>query len=149
MSNKQTQICGNGRPCELCKQDVQTWHCPSCSSDYCDRCWTTQVAHRHEKTSAPNHGHEKTNWNLLETMKAILEPSNDENVLKTLHANDQNTKWFGVVRDGDGKSQFDNTGRFADVMADSRPLSGSIRYPKLVAFIGDTCENACHQAELS
>lgn len=70
---------------------------------------------------------------MIERMHSILEPPQDAATLKILHKEDQDTRWFGVV-----KSQFHDFRRYAQLMLDSRPLTGALRYPNLISFIGDT-----------
>jgi hypothetical protein len=76
---------------------------------------------------------------MIERMHAILQPSHDPETLRSLHLEDQDNRWFGVVRSpAVGKSQFYDFSRYGKLMADSRPLSGAARYPKLISFVGDT-----------
>ncbi|OAP64799.1 hypothetical protein AYL99_00771 [Fonsecaea erecta] len=63
----------------------------------------------------------------------------DPQEIRDLHDKDQDTRWFGVVKSTSGrKSEFYDFGRYGQVMMESRPLGGAVRYPKLVSFIGDT-----------
>lgn len=76
---------------------------------------------------------------MIELMHDILEPPEDAATLEFLHAEDQDTRWFGVrgSKQGEG-SQFHDFRRYAQLMLDSRPLTGAPRYPKIISFIGDT-----------
>ena len=82
--------------------------------------------------------HEKTNHKLLKKIEAILDPSSDKRELRSLHRHDEDTKWFGISKGKDDRTNFEDYGRFRELMAETRSLSGATRYPKLVAFIGDT-----------
>jgi len=124
--------------CEFCGNPGPTSYCPECYSSFCDPCWEKQVPHRPGKIGPGGKPHEKTNRELLKKIEAILDPSFNRNELRSLHSNDEDTKWFGIAKSKDGRTQFEDYGRYRELMAETRPLSGAVRYPRLVAFIGDT-----------
>lgn len=65
-----------------------------------------------------------------------------------LHQKDEDTTWFGILREDSGFPSFQDYGRYATLMAESSrsPLSlngqqsGALdpRYPSLVSFVGET-----------
>ena len=76
---------------------------------------------------------------MIELMHSIMEPPQDRYTLQMMHQEDRDTRWFGVVKAAHGiSSQFHDFNRYAQLMLDSRPLNGIVRYPKLISFIGDT-----------
>ncbi|KAE9377253.1 hypothetical protein N431DRAFT_542623 [Stipitochalara longipes BDJ] len=89
--------------------------------------------------------HEKTDVNVVNSLKGILDPPSSLDTLKKLHEDDAGSKWFGVERSdhphpvtGLHQPVFRNYGRYATLMAESRPSNGCTRYPQLVSFIGQT-----------
>lgn len=135
--------------CEFCNRtDLKTWFCSGCTTTFCDECWPKQIQHRPGKRNLDGRPHVKENKRKIELMHSILEPSGDAQTLRNLHAQDQDTRWFGVIKSmHGGPSQFHDFRRYAQLMLDSRPLDGASRYPKLVSFIGDTSKSyAFHPA---
>lgn len=91
--------------------------------------------------------HEKTNQKVVKQLKAILEPPDNQEELWELHRRDEDTTWFGVLRNpnpdpitGLTRTSFKDYGRYAALMAETRPPNGEMRYPQLVSFIGQTSE---------
>ncbi|KAE8444662.1 hypothetical protein EG329_014318 [Mollisiaceae sp. DMI_Dod_QoI] len=79
------------------------------------------------------------------SLKAILDPSSSPDQIRKLHQQDETTKWFGVSRSeqinpvtGKCAAIFRDYGRYATLMAETRPSNGTARYPQLVSFIGQT-----------
>ncbi|KPI35954.1 Calcium-independent phospholipase A2-gamma [Cyphellophora attinorum] len=106
---------------------------------FCDDCWPRQPAHKANTAKLFDRPHVKEDKATILLIKSIMEPPVDEEEVRKLHKQDQDSRWFGVVKSTPhAKSQFHDFGRFDELMADSRPLLGSDRYPKLVSFIGDT-----------
>ncbi|KAI9789319.1 MAG: hypothetical protein M1816_006208 [Peltula sp. TS41687] len=127
--------------CEVCENiNVATYFCSACTSTFCGPCWPTQIQHRPGKKTLDGRPHIKESKAMIERMHSILEPPQDAATLKILHEEDQDTRWFGVVKSQQrgGASQFRDFRRYAQLMLDSRPLTGGLRYPKLISFIGDT-----------
>jgi hypothetical protein len=89
--------------------------------------------------------HEKTDQNVVKKFKAILEPPDNQEELRELHRQDEDTTWFGVIRNpnpdpitGLTLTSIKDYGRYAALMAETRPPNGELRYPQLVSFIGQT-----------
>lgn len=118
--------------------DVSKSLCLSCDSTYCDICWERQGPHQPGKTGVDGLPHEKTDKNIYERLKAILDPPEDVAELSRLHQADEITTWFGIEKDQSGKPIFQDYGRYATLMADTRQPNASIRYPQLVSFVGQT-----------
>lgn len=75
----------------------------------------------------------------MRKLKAILHPSKRPDEIQRLHIEDESTKWFGVARDFTGRPNFEDYGRYANLMASISPIESlSNRYPQLVSFIGVT-----------
>ena len=93
--------------------------------------------------------HERTDYRTAEKIKAILEVKTTSAEQDILHKNDEDTTWFGVIREDAELPTFRDYGRYAAIMADT--LHPSIRhgsdatfgardhrYPSLVSFVGET-----------
>lgn len=93
--------------------------------------------------------HEKTYYRIAEKIKAILEVETTSAEQAILHKNDEDTTWFGVIREDAELPTFRDYGRYAAIMAEtlhpsSRHGSDGIfgardhRFPSLVSFVGET-----------
>ena len=112
--------------------------CVSCSSVYCESCWERQGPHQPGKVGVDGLPHEKTDKGIFERLKVILDPPEDAYELSRLHLEDESTTWFGVEKDQNGRPIFQDYGRYAALMADTRQPNASVRYPQLVSFVGQT-----------
>ena len=65
-------------------------------------------------------------------MRAKLEPPQGEAKIRELHRQDEGTKWFGVIKNSRHSTRFEDTGRYTELIAESRPTSGAVRTPQLV-----------------
>jgi hypothetical protein len=126
--------------CKACgRAGISTSYCSACSSSFCDECWPKQIPYKPGKKTLDGRSHEKENKTMIERMHAILQPSHNPETLRLLHLEDQDNRWFSVVRlSAVGKSQFYDFSRYGKLMADSRPLSRATRYLKLISFVRDT-----------
>ena len=76
---------------------------------------------------------------MVRKLKAILHPSKKPQIIQRLHEEDESTKWFGVARDLTGRPNFEDYGRYAQLMSNISPIESlGNRYPQLVSFIGVT-----------
>ena len=86
---------------------------------------------------------------IAKKIKAILEAKKTSAEQENLHKNDEDTTWFGVIREDAELPTFRDYGRFASIMADTLSPSSQKgsdwtvgmrdhRYPSLVAFVGQT-----------
>ena len=93
--------------------------------------------------------HERTNYHTSEKIKAILEVKTTSAEQEILHKNDEETTWFGVIREDAELPIFRDYGRYAAIMAESLystshhnsdQLFGvrDHRFPSLVSFVGET-----------
>lgn len=93
--------------------------------------------------------HEKTDYHTAEKIKAILEVKTTSAEQDMLHRKDEDTKWFGVLREAAELPTFRDYGRLAAIMAET--LHPSLRhssddtfgardhrFPSLVSFVGET-----------
>ena len=93
--------------------------------------------------------HEKTDYNTAMSIKAILQTKVTAEEQDILLRDDEESIWFGVVRDNSAFHSFRDYGRYADLMNNhsalsSRGRTGSLsgirdhRFPSLVSFVGQT-----------
>lgn len=135
MSSSDDQIIGYD-PCEdsSCESNNEfTFYCESCDCSFCAKCWSRQPAHQPKKKP-----HEQTDRVLVEKYRRILEPSLDEQEKDASHKSDEDTTWFGIVRNQNDDFTFEDYGRFVELMAESDPGSQKPRFPRLVSVIGQT-----------
>jgi hypothetical protein len=85
--------------------------------------------------------HEKTDRAVVERLRQIFDPKRTPEQQQELHRSDEDTTWFGIARDGSGVPVFQDYERFAAIMEQSRGVEGTVRYPQLVSFIGQTGES--------
>ncbi|KAL9034046.1 MAG: hypothetical protein Q9214_007226, partial [Letrouitia sp. 1 TL-2023] len=130
---------------ERCEDDAcanpstaPTFLCVSCGSTYCDACWDRQGSHKPGKVGLDGLHHEKVQKGIYDRLKAILDPPEGQEELNRLHIEDENTTWFGVEKDSNGKPFFHDYGRYAAMMAETKQPNAGLRYPQLVSFVGQT-----------
>lgn len=93
--------------------------------------------------------HEKTDVGIAKKIKAILEAKTTSAEQDILHKNDEDTTWFGVIREDAELPTFRDYGRYAGIMADTLNQSShrgsdwtvgmrDHRFPSLVSFVGQT-----------
>ena len=94
--------------------------------------------------------HEKTNHAVAKKIKDVLESRPTEAEQEEMHQNDEDTGWFGILREEGELPLFADYGRFANLMAvtsaSQQPDRGTYqpnaprdtRYPSLVSFVGET-----------
>lgn len=93
--------------------------------------------------------HEKTDYRTAEKINSILEVQTTPAEQAILHKDDEDTTWFGVIREDTELPTFRDYGRYAAIMADTLHPSfrdssdGTFgardhRFPSLVSFVGET-----------
>lgn len=82
--------------------------------------------------------HEKTDRNVVNRLRDILEPKRTVEEQQSLHKNDEDTTWFGIARDTANLPIFQDYGRYGTIMSESQTSENNVRYPQLVSFIGQT-----------
>jgi energy-coupling factor transporter ATP-binding protein EcfA2 len=82
--------------------------------------------------------HEKADPAIVQRLKDILSPPCDHEEQQMLHVEDEDTTWFGLAKDKDNQSTFEDYGRYSAIMAESNTTEYQSRYPHLVSFIGQT-----------
>lgn len=116
---------------------------------FCNSCWDKQISHKMQRRAPGSIPHEKTDYRVAEKIKAILEPKTSSAEQEILHKNDEDTTWFGVIREDAELPIFRDYGRYAAILADTiHPVSrhgsdGTFgardhRFPSLVSFVGQT-----------
>ena len=135
--------------CDQCEQyGTDREYCNVCDGTYCARCWGLQLSHKKQRTAPGSIPHEKTDYRIAKKIRATLEAKTTSAEQKTLHENDENTIWFGVIRE-DAELTFCDYGRYAGIMADTLNQSShrgsdwtvgvrDHRTPSLVSFVGQT-----------
>ena len=76
---------------------------------------------------------------IARALRTILHAPSDPKKIRHLHEQDEQSKWFGVVRDPSGQPVLEDYGRYA-TLALHRLRSGDTgtQFPQLVSFIGAT-----------
>ncbi|MCJ1422264.1 hypothetical protein MMC29_000144 [Sticta canariensis] len=90
--------------------------------------------------------HEKTDHNIAKTIQKVLGVKTTDEEQAILHENDQDTTWFGIVREDGELPTFVDYGRYATLMTNTSRSERSrgivvgrdTRYPSLVSFVGQT-----------
>lgn len=130
--------------CGQCdKHQSNSFYCNLCDMTYCETCWNKVGPHRTGKLGPGGIPHEKTDQTIADKLRATLESCPNDLEQEELFQNDENTAWFGVVKDESGDSAFYDYGRYADIMTEiskacsPRRRHGS-RFPGLVCFVGET-----------
>jgi hypothetical protein len=125
--------------CDICELPTPPiWNCSYCDTDFCDSCWGKQGPHRPGKKGPDGLPHEKANPDVVRRLKDILTPPTSHSEQQLLHIADEDTTWFGLTKDKDNQSMFEDYGRYSTIMADSNNGEHRSRYPQLVSFIGQT-----------
>jgi hypothetical protein len=127
-------------PCVVCESDKkQTFTCVQCNNDaFCDECWSKERPHRPGAVGMDGLPHEKTNRQVVERLRQILDPYRSTEEQLNAHRNDEDTTWFGIARDSANLPIFQDYGRYAAIMTESQTPEVNVRYPQLVSFIGQT-----------
>lgn len=125
--------------CEACElPNPVIWNCSYCDMDFCETCWVRQGPHKPGRTGPDGLPHEKADPDIVKRLRSILSPPSDHIEQQSLHVEDEDTTWFGVARDSSGHPIFQDSGRYAAIMAGSNTGEHQLRFPELVSFIGQT-----------
>lgn len=125
------------QPCCICNESKRTYACVQCNGDFCAECWARQFPHRPGAVGIDGLPHEKTDRQIVDRLKHILEPIRTPEQQQSMHKSDEETIWFGVARDSANLPIFQDYGRYATIMAESQ-TGQNPRYPQLVSFVGQT-----------
>jgi len=127
-------------PCQTCKAtDKTTFSCIQCNNlSFCDECWSKWILHADGAVGWDSRPHEKSNPQVVQRLRQILEPSRTEGEHENELLGDEDTTWFGVGRDSTNQPVFQDHGRFATLMSESQTRDVGQRWPQLVSFIGQT-----------
>ncbi|KAL4757187.1 uncharacterized protein BDW70DRAFT_171583 [Aspergillus foveolatus] len=117
--------------------DGRCYFCYPCGHVFCDRCWGRSPPHVRKRLQG-GIPHEKTDPRLAKIIEQTLEVELDEKQQSWMHLKDENSSWFGTMRDDDDDMVFHDHGRFADLMAEMSARKRQVRYPGLVSFVGQT-----------
>jgi hypothetical protein len=120
-------------------ENKQTFTCVQCNNDaFCDDCWGKERPHRPGAVGIDGLPHERTNRQVVERLRQILDPHRSTEEQQILHRSDEDTTWFGIARDSANLPIFQDYGRYATIMTESQTPEVNVRYPQLVSFIGQT-----------
>jgi hypothetical protein len=133
IEDTQSRICES---CELKKLPV--WDCSYCDVNFCDDCWDKHGPHKAGRTDPDGLPHEKANPTIVKRLQHILTPPQEHSEQQMLHIEDEDTTYFGMVRNSQSSPAFQDYGRYSAIMADSNSGEFKFRYPQLVSFIGQT-----------
>lgn len=126
--------------CHTCHSSSKiTFSCIQCNNlSFCEGCWGLWILHAPGAVGWDGNPHEKSNAEIVQRLRQILEPTRTE----TDHNNelqlDDDTTWFGVGRDSSNQPILQDYGRFATLMSESQTPELGNRFPQLVSFIGQT-----------
>lgn len=132
--------------CESCEElGPKRSYCNICGHNFCDECWQRQLPHKKKSLAPGGVPHEKTDRKIAKKIQDILTPNTTAEEQLILHQNDQNTTWFGIIREDGELPLFRDYGRYGELMANklrasNPPGSHDTRYPSLVSFVGQTGE---------
>lgn len=129
--------------CEGCERfHTLQAYCNVCGCIFCPTCWAAQIPHRRNHLAPGNIPHEQTDRWLALKIQSILKPELSPASEEQLHIEDENTTWFGIIREQGELPVFQDYGRYASLMLDTgiqrNPQNYDIRYPGLVSFVGQT-----------
>lgn len=155
------------KPCVSCKTPGEGQsYCSVCNANFCFACWDQWPLHGLESVTSAGKltlsdgisaqaltcvavstislsslgvPHEKLDPSIAAKIRTCLRQTSDEEVRIRLHEDDGNTNWFGVSIDPyDDTPVFEDTGRFAYLLAETSSATPTSRFPGLVSFIGQT-----------
>lgn len=115
----------------------------------CDKCWQLQLPHKKGTLAPGGIPHEKTDHSTAKKIENILTPKLTDAEQDILHQKDQNSTWFGIIREDGQLPLFRDYGRYGDLMTNNlhprratnssmATVSYDTRYPSLVSFVGQT-----------
>lgn len=119
----------------------QCFYCNVCDTAYCSNCWDRVGPHKSGKLGPGGVPHEKTDERIAHRLRATLEAAPSDQEQDELFGSDQDTTWFGVVKDEAGDSIFCDYGRYSDIINEITKNLGprpGYRFPGLVSFVGET-----------
>jgi hypothetical protein len=141
---------------------TKVYFCVDCGTSYCEICWDRTIQHKAGRVNRDGLEHERLeNYSVYKIYDSILRPTSDGEQLDRLHVEDVDTLWFGrssdaaardhahhllrsgvtgVSKDQNRSAQFEDYGRYAELMQSSPPSDGvdGTKYPQLVSFVGET-----------
>ena len=104
-----------------------------------------QITHSQRCLAPGSIPHERTSYETAQKIRDVLEPQTNREQKDKLHQEDEDTTWFGIVREDAELPLFQDYGRYARIMADTqysslRQNAGTHdhRFPSLVSFVGQT-----------
>jgi hypothetical protein len=122
-----------------------------CDGNFCTECWEKNFAHKKKRRAPGAVPHERSDYVIAKKIKGVLESTPTDAEQEQLHKRDEDTGWFGILREEGELPLFQDYGRYASLMASttrstwnalSQLHSGSAqrdtRFPSLVSFVGET-----------
>lgn len=97
LPGQDTYLCGQ---CD--EQCPTSFYCNLCDMTYCEACWPRVGPHRTGKLGPGGIPHEKTDQDVADKLRATFEAFPSDIEQEALFDNDQNTAWFGVLKDDSG-----------------------------------------------
>lgn len=128
--------------CFTCKNSTkQLFICIQCDDfAFCNDCWSQWPLHVAGAIGWDGWSHEKSNPQVVQTLREILEPTRTSSKHDSEFRTDHDTTWFSVGRDNANQLVPQDHGRFATLVGKGPTYELSSRYPQLVTFIGETGE---------
>ncbi len=136
--------------CEQCDEyGPDRDYCSPCDSTFCENCWRAQLPHKKQRLALGSIPHEKSDYHTAMKIKTILEAETTSAEQDMLHKHDEDTTWFGIIREDAELPLFRDYGRYANIMTSSlnasshnssewTPGARDHRFPSLVSFVGQT-----------
>jgi hypothetical protein len=123
-----------------------------CDGNFCVECWERNFAHKKGRRAPGAVPHERSDHVVAKKIKSALESKPTEAEQEQLHKKDEDTGWFGILREEGELPLFQDYGRYASLMASTTtrsvwnsPLQShpgaaqrDTRFPSLVSFVGQT-----------
>src|ERR1700753_2401481 len=82
--------------CDSCdKNHTDLYFCNVCKCAFCAKCWDLETPHRKKRLAPGAIPHQKTELELARRVHVVFSNSVDDAAFEQLHAEDQNTTWFG------------------------------------------------------
>lgn len=124
---------GDSAPFAQCSEKIS--YCNVCNLQFCDDCWNLQPTHKLRTLGITGVPHEKTDPDVAAIVRATLEVNISDDQQQELHADDEDTTWFGMV-EVNGEPTFRDYGRYPELMASFPKLQEERCYPGLISFVG-------------
>lgn len=119
-------------------RDDPVYFCVDCSVRFCNTCWDLVLQHQPGRTARDGIEHERTDFHAVKRLQDIMNPPSSHQTLVQMHNSDEETTWFGITRDANGRPFLEDWETFSSLMDGSPRDTYMHKYPQLVSFVGQT-----------